>query len=90
VFVVALVGLARDRFVVRDLDQSAAPIGAGSPERAGHDLAGRREELDEAVSVASQAAQLGGVPNLEPGAGGVPGVAGQPLDLGLQLVPGGH
>src|ERR671918_191712 len=71
-----------------DVDQPAIAVRTGRLERLGHDPAGRREELDEAVAVAGQTTELGGVPDLEPRARRVAALAGQPLDLGLQLLPG--
>ena len=51
---------------------------------------GGREDLDERVPVASQAPELGRVAEVEPGPEGVAVVPPDPLDLRLQLLPGGH
>lgn len=75
---------------IRGFDEPLAPIGAGLLEGLGERLPRGRENLDERVPVASQASELGRVAEVEPGPERVAVVPPDPLDLGLELLPGGH
>jgi hypothetical protein len=76
--------------LLRRLDQRLAPGGAGRLEPVGDRASRGRDDLDEGPAIAREAANLGGVADVEPGPKGVPVRPPDPLDLGLQLPPGGH